>query len=698
MMSPPCCLRMLTCLWPTAKPNSFRARRGVRTRTPGHSRCTSVAEPRRADHGIWDSRLRSGLWRLQYPAHWEADVVLADGGTAHVRPIRPADAERLRAFYSRLSDESIYFRFFGPRPRLSDREVAGSPTSTTSTGSRSSPRSAPRWSRSSATTGSSRARPRWPSSSRTPTRAGASPRCCWNTWPPTARERGIDRFVADVLPANQKMMGVLRQAGYTPQSRFADGVVRMTLDLAPTETAAGGDHRPRAPGRGPLDRAAARPGLGRGHRRRPRAGRRRPDRAAQPARRRLHRPRLPRAPRGTGRRRRAGLPERDGHRRRGGPRRRRRARRRACSRWSRSARRRACTGLVVVSSGFGETGAEGRARQDELVRIARAYGMRVVGPNCLGIANTDPAVTAQRHARRRPARAGPGGLLQPVGRARHRAAAAGGRSAGMGISTFVSAGNRADVSGNDLLQYWEEDPRPRWSCSTWSRSATRASSPGWPADSPAQADRGGQERRHTRAVHSARRRCSRLPDTRDQLAVRAGRGDPGRRPHPAVRRRPSSWPTSRCRPGPRVGAGRATPTRSACSPTTRASRAGLEPRPPVNLGATRGRRGLRYGPRGQLASPDGRRGGRDLHAAHPRRRRPRWPPSCCGSRAGSAKPVLATFQGHLGMPPDLRVGGRGSRAGLDPVLRRAGGGGPGAGPRGPVRAVARASAVPRRPS
>src|SRR5690606_36416969 len=52
----------------------------------------------------------------------------------------------------------------------------------------------------------------------------------------TARERGIQRFVADVLPANMKMMGVLRQAGYTAESRFADGVVRMTLDLTPTET------------------------------------------------------------------------------------------------------------------------------------------------------------------------------------------------------------------------------------------------------------------------------------------------------------------------------------------------------------------------------------------------------------------------------------------------------------------------------
>jgi hypothetical protein len=49
-----------------------------------------------------------------YPAHWEADVVLSDGATAHLRPIRPDDAQRLVAFYGRVSDESKYFRFFVP--------------------------------------------------------------------------------------------------------------------------------------------------------------------------------------------------------------------------------------------------------------------------------------------------------------------------------------------------------------------------------------------------------------------------------------------------------------------------------------------------------------------------------------------------------------------------------------------------------
>lgn len=58
-----------------------------------------------------------------YPVHWEADVVLRDGGIAHVRPITPQDAHRLVSFYEQVSDESKYYRFFAPYPRLSDLDV-----------------------------------------------------------------------------------------------------------------------------------------------------------------------------------------------------------------------------------------------------------------------------------------------------------------------------------------------------------------------------------------------------------------------------------------------------------------------------------------------------------------------------------------------------------------------------------------------
>ena len=113
--------------------------------------------------------------------------------------------------------------------------------------------------------------------------------------------------------------------------------------------------------------------------------------------------------------------------------------------------------LVVLSGGFADAGPGGVSAQRRLVEEARAHGMRVVGPNALGVANTDPQV--RLNATLAPA-------LPPAGRVGFFSqsgalsvtllAAAAGR--GLGLSTFVSAGNRADLSGNDVLQYWQTDP------------------------------------------------------------------------------------------------------------------------------------------------------------------------------------------------------------------------------------------------
>ena len=115
---------------------------------------------------------------------------------------------------------------------------------------------------------------------------------------------------------------------------------------------------------------------------------------------------------------------------------------------------------VVLSSGFGEDGDAGKAAQAELVRTARRYGIRLVGPNCLGVLNTDPAVRmrATFAAATPPA----GGLA--VG---SQSGAVGitildhATRTGVGLSSFVSLGNKADVSGNDLLSYWYDDPATR---------------------------------------------------------------------------------------------------------------------------------------------------------------------------------------------------------------------------------------------
>ncbi|MFC4126753.1 bifunctional acetate--CoA ligase family protein/GNAT family N-acetyltransferase [Nocardia rhizosphaerae] len=111
-------------------------------------------------------------------------------------------------------------------------------------------------------------------------------------------------------------------------------------------------------------------------------------------------------------------------------------------------------GLVVLTAGFGETGPAGLAAEHDLVAAARGHGMRVVGPSALGIANTDPAVGLNATlAPVLPGRGRIGFFCQsgPLGAAILGEAAA----RNLGLSTFVSAGNRADVSGNDLLQYWD---------------------------------------------------------------------------------------------------------------------------------------------------------------------------------------------------------------------------------------------------
>ena len=114
-------------------------------------------------------------------------------------------------------------------------------------------------------------------------------------------------------------------------------------------------------------------------------------------------------------------------------------------------------GLIVISDGFKEAGPEGAARERELREIALGHGMRVVGPNCMGVLNTDPSINM--NATFSPANNLPGNVsfLSQSG-AMGEVILDYARSLNIGLSTFVSAGNRADVSPNDLVQYWEHDP------------------------------------------------------------------------------------------------------------------------------------------------------------------------------------------------------------------------------------------------
>ena len=115
-------------------------------------------------------------------------------------------------------------------------------------------------------------------------------------------------------------------------------------------------------------------------------------------------------------------------------------------------------GIVLVSSGFGETGSEGRSEQDELVRLARRWGIRLIGPNCLGVLNTDPAVRLNATFAPLPMSGGGLALASQSGALGIAIASAAARS-GLGVAQFVSMGNKADVSGNDLLLAWEHDDR-----------------------------------------------------------------------------------------------------------------------------------------------------------------------------------------------------------------------------------------------
>ena len=114
--------------------------------------------------------------------------------------------------------------------------------------------------------------------------------------------------------------------------------------------------------------------------------------------------------------------------------------------------------VVVISAGFAETSEEGRAEQERIRALVRGSGLRMVGPNCMGVLNTDPAVGLNATFAPTEAPAGNVGVLSQSG-ALGLAILDYAHQLNIGISTFVSVGNKADVSGNDLLAYWKDDPR-----------------------------------------------------------------------------------------------------------------------------------------------------------------------------------------------------------------------------------------------
>ncbi|KOU11468.1 acyl-CoA synthetase [Streptomyces sp. NRRL F-4711] len=413
--------------------------------------------------------------RHEYPAHWEADVVLRDGGTARIRPITVDDAERLVSFYEQVSDESKYYRFFAPYPRLSAKDVhrfthhdfvdrvglaatIGGEFIATVRYDRIGPGGTP------AAAPADEAEVAFLVQDAHQGRGVAS--ALLEHIAAVARERGIRRFAAEVLPANTKMIKVFMDAGYTQKRSFEDGVVRLEFGLEPTDRSLAvqyaREHRAEARSVQRLLQPGSVAVVGTG-----------------------------RTPGGVGRSilgniRDAGytgrlyavnraFPE-DLKELGGVP---------AC----RSVRdidgsvdlavvtvpaahvpdvvaecgEHGVQGLVVITAGYADSGPEGRERQRALVRQARSYGMRVIGPNAFGIINTSPDVRLNASLAPEMPRPGRIGLFAQSGAIGiallsrlHRRG--GGVTGHTGVSTFVSSGNRADVSGNDVLQYWYDDP------------------------------------------------------------------------------------------------------------------------------------------------------------------------------------------------------------------------------------------------
>jgi acyl-CoA synthetase (NDP forming)/GNAT superfamily N-acetyltransferase len=387
-----------------------------------------------------------------------ADVLLSDGTTVHLRQIRPQDAPAIVAMHSRFSERTRYLRYFSPYPRIPERDLARFVTVNHHDREAFVVLSGDRII---AVGRYERLGPDAPDAEvafvvEDAHQGRGIGSVLLEHLADAARQEGLTGFVAEVLPANGAMLRVFAEFGYQVQRQYADGVVHLTFPIAPTErsleiqrsreqrTEARSIARLLAPRAVAVYGASATgQGVGAailGHLRdggftggivpvHPTAAR-----VAG----------LPAYPSASD----AGLPidlavvavppE-------------------AVPAVLLDAAGAGTHGLVVVSSGFAEAGPAGLGAQRDLIRTAHAAGMRVVGPNCLGVANTDGRIRLNASLAPRLPTQGRVGFFSQSG-AFGVALLAEADRRGLGLSSFVSAGNRADVSGNDLLQYWQDDP------------------------------------------------------------------------------------------------------------------------------------------------------------------------------------------------------------------------------------------------
>ncbi len=391
-------------------------------------------------------------------AAWETDVLLADGSTAHLRPIRPTDRDRLEAFHGRQSPESIYFRYFRFRPELSDTELDHFTTVDYFD------RMAFVVVRGDDLIAVARYEP-WPDRNEAEVaffvddaeRGRGLATILLEFLAAAGRRRQLDGFTATVLPENYGMLRVFRKAGFDVSTKFADGVIEVTLGIDVTDDAQaaigarlrrstvrsvarmleptsivmiGASRTAGSVGHEVLRRLVGAPFAGSLALVHPEADeilgivahRRLAD--IEPA------PDLAiiAVPAG------------------------------AVESVVNDCVDAGVGSTLIFTAGFSDAGAEGAELEKALLATVRSAGVRMVGPNAFGLANTDPAVNLQ--ALFLPVKVTPGsvGLLSqsgPLGAAVLDDLA----GAGVGISSFAALGNRADVSVNDLLHYWAADER-----------------------------------------------------------------------------------------------------------------------------------------------------------------------------------------------------------------------------------------------
>ena len=396
-----------------------------------------------------------------YPRHWEADVVASDGGIVHLRPILPSDADALLRFHQSLSERTRYLRYFGPYPRIPPRDLERFTTVDHRTRVAficllgDEILAVGRYEGLDPGLGGRVESAEVAFVARDDHQGRGLGSILLEHLAAAARENGLRRFEAEVLVENHQMVRVFRDAGYQVSREFAEGVLHLEFDIDPTERslAVRDSREQRAEARsvhnvlhptsvavigastdpskighavlanllhgnftGPVYPVNPDARSVRGVRAYPSVTDI-PDEVdlavvAVPA---------------------AGIDE-----------------------VMDSCLSKGVKALVVVSAGFADVGGSGIVAERRLVSEARAHGMRVIGPNALGVANTDPAV--RLNATLAPDLPGTGrvGFFSQSG-ALGIAILAAAKERGLGLSTFVSAGNRADLSGNDLLQYWQTD-------------------------------------------------------------------------------------------------------------------------------------------------------------------------------------------------------------------------------------------------